>query len=195
VRAVGSSAQPNQPFGEYAAKTLGYKRVATIGDDFAFGHETTAGFQRAFEDSGGKIVQKQWAPLNVADQTASVPPSGSDWVYEIKWDGMRALVRNGDGRIVIRSRHGVDFTSRFPELGLLAAAVPASTILDGEIVRGVTPPLPTPEPPWMRSVARSRSRNCLTVLGERRCRFFRRQANGSCFPFLIAAHRLESGAN
>jgi branched-chain amino acid transport system substrate-binding protein len=67
VRAVGSSAQPNQPFGEYAAKTLKYKRIATIGDDFAFGHETTAGFQRAFEDAGGKIVQKQWAPLNVAD--------------------------------------------------------------------------------------------------------------------------------
>ena len=67
VRAVGTSAQPNQPFGEYAAKTLKYKRIATIGDDFAFGHETTAGFQRAFEDSGGKIVQKQWAPLNVAD--------------------------------------------------------------------------------------------------------------------------------
>jgi branched-chain amino acid transport system substrate-binding protein len=67
VRAVGTSAQPNQPLGEYAAKTLNYKRIATIGDDFAFGHETTAGFQRVFEDNGGKIVQKQWAPLNVAD--------------------------------------------------------------------------------------------------------------------------------
>ena len=67
VRAVGSSAQFNHPLGEYAAKKLGYKRIATIGDDFAFGHETTAGFQRAFEDNGGKIVQKQWPPLNVAD--------------------------------------------------------------------------------------------------------------------------------
>ncbi|HYV68351.1 MAG TPA: ABC transporter substrate-binding protein [Myxococcales bacterium] len=67
VRAVGTSAQPNHALGEYAAKTLNYKRVATIGDDFAFGHETTAGFQRAFEDSGGKVVQKQWPPLNVAD--------------------------------------------------------------------------------------------------------------------------------
>jgi branched-chain amino acid transport system substrate-binding protein len=67
VRAVGSSAQFNQPFGEYAAKTLKYKRIATIGDDFAFGHETTAGFQRTFEDNGGKVVQKLWSPLNVAD--------------------------------------------------------------------------------------------------------------------------------
>ena len=67
VRAVGTSAQPNQPLGEYAAKTLKYKRVATIGDDFAFGHETTAGFQRTFEENGGKVVQKLWSPLNVAD--------------------------------------------------------------------------------------------------------------------------------
>ena len=83
VRAVGTSAQPNQPLGEYAAKTLKYKRVATIGDDFAFGHETTAGFQRTFEDNGGKIVQKQWAPLNVADYgsyVAAIKPD-ADAVY------------------------------------------------------------------------------------------------------------------
>jgi branched-chain amino acid transport system substrate-binding protein len=67
VRAVGTSAQPMHPLGEYAAKTLGYKRIVTIGDDFAFGHEGVAGFQRAFEDNGGKIVQKLWSPLNVAD--------------------------------------------------------------------------------------------------------------------------------
>lgn len=67
VRAVGTSAQSNHPLGDYAAKTLHYKRIATIGDDFAFGHETVAGFQRVFEDNGGKIVQKLWSPLNVAD--------------------------------------------------------------------------------------------------------------------------------
>lgn len=67
VRAVGTSAQPTQPLGEYAAKDLKYKRVATIGDDFAFGYESVAGFQRTFEENGGKVVQKLWAPLNVAD--------------------------------------------------------------------------------------------------------------------------------
>ena len=67
VRAVGTSAQPSQALGEYAAKTLGYKRIATVGDDFAFGHETVGGFHRVFEDNGGKIVQKLWSPLNVAD--------------------------------------------------------------------------------------------------------------------------------
>src|SRR5689334_13591630 len=67
VRTVGTSAQPNHALGEYAAKVLGYKRVAIIADDFAYGHETAAGFQRTFEDNGGKVVQRLLPPLNVPD--------------------------------------------------------------------------------------------------------------------------------
>ena len=67
VRVTSSSAQCCQPLGEYAAKELKYKRMATIGDDFAFGQEQNAGFQRAFEDAGGKVVQKLWPPLNAPD--------------------------------------------------------------------------------------------------------------------------------
>jgi branched-chain amino acid transport system substrate-binding protein len=67
VRASMSASQPTHPLGEYAVKKLGYKRIATISDDFAYGHEHTAGFQRTFEENGGKIVQKLWPPLNVAD--------------------------------------------------------------------------------------------------------------------------------
>lgn len=72
VRAVGTSAQSSHAMGEYAAKTLKYKRVAIVGDDFAFGHETVAGFQRTFEENGGKVVQKLWSPLNVADYGAYI---------------------------------------------------------------------------------------------------------------------------
>jgi branched-chain amino acid transport system substrate-binding protein len=67
LHAVGTAAQQTHSLGEYAATKLGYKRVATIADDFTYGHEGTAGFQRAFEDNGGKVVQKLWPPLNVAD--------------------------------------------------------------------------------------------------------------------------------
>ena len=67
VRTSASSRQPNHAVGDYAAKVLGYKRVVIIADDFAYGHETAAGFQRVFEDNGGKVVQKLWPPLNVAD--------------------------------------------------------------------------------------------------------------------------------
>lgn len=68
VRASSNSSLPTQPFGTYAAKTLGYKKIATIADDFAFGHEVVAGFQKAFEDAGGQIVQKLWPKLGTVDQ-------------------------------------------------------------------------------------------------------------------------------
>jgi branched-chain amino acid transport system substrate-binding protein len=68
VRAASNSSLPTQPFGTYAAKTLRYKRIATIADDFAFGHEVIAGFQKAFEDAGGQVVQKLWPKLGEVDQ-------------------------------------------------------------------------------------------------------------------------------
>jgi branched-chain amino acid transport system substrate-binding protein len=67
VRATSSSAQCSYPMGDYAAKELKYKRVAMIADDIAYGYELNAGFQRAFEDAGGKVVQKMWPPLNAPD--------------------------------------------------------------------------------------------------------------------------------
>jgi branched-chain amino acid transport system substrate-binding protein len=67
VRTGWSSSQPSHPFGEYAAKTLGYKKIATIGIDYAFGWEVVGGFQKTFEENGGQIIQKLWAPLNTTD--------------------------------------------------------------------------------------------------------------------------------
>ena len=67
VRPSATSAQPSHPLGEYAAKDMNLKRVAVLADDFAFGHENVAGFQRAFEDNGGKVVQKIFTPLNAPD--------------------------------------------------------------------------------------------------------------------------------
>ena len=67
VRVTSSSAQCTYPMADYAAKTLNYKRMATIGDDFAFGQEQNAGFQRVFEEEGGKIVQKLWPTVNSPD--------------------------------------------------------------------------------------------------------------------------------
>jgi branched-chain amino acid transport system substrate-binding protein len=65
---TGFSAGGNMhPFGEYAAKVLGYKKVVTVGLDYAFGWETVGGFHKSFEDNGGQVVQKLWVPLNVQD--------------------------------------------------------------------------------------------------------------------------------
>jgi branched-chain amino acid transport system substrate-binding protein len=66
-RPGSTSAQSSHPMADYAAKELKFKRVATIADDFAYGHENVAGFQKVFEDAGGKVVQKLWTPLNAPD--------------------------------------------------------------------------------------------------------------------------------
>src|SRR5437867_5642772 len=67
VRASATSSQTMHPLADYAAKELKLKRVITIADDFAFGHEQMAGFQRVFEDAGGRVVKKLWPPLVTPD--------------------------------------------------------------------------------------------------------------------------------
>jgi branched-chain amino acid transport system substrate-binding protein len=67
VRTGWTTSQPMHPFGDWVAKTLKYKKVATIGMDYAFGWETVGGFQHSFEEAGGQIVQKIWTPLNTND--------------------------------------------------------------------------------------------------------------------------------
>jgi branched-chain amino acid transport system substrate-binding protein len=67
VRGTSTSSQCSQPLADYCYKTLKYKRMAVIADDIAYGHEMCAGFQRVFEDAGGKIVQKTFPPLTVPD--------------------------------------------------------------------------------------------------------------------------------
>jgi len=69
-------------------------------------------------------------------------PTGDDWAFELKWDGMRieALCRpagnerSAGAGLVLRSRSGRDVTSSFPELAPLADALGASAIFDGEVV-------------------------------------------------------------
>ena len=66
-------------------------------------------------------------------------PAGPEWVFEVKWDGMRLLADVADGRLRMTSRSGRDVTPNFPELAGLTALAP-DVLLDGEVVlldRGV----------------------------------------------------------
>jgi branched-chain amino acid transport system substrate-binding protein len=67
VRTSVSSAQTPHVLADYCSKELKFKVMATVANDFAFGHEECAGFQRVFEDAGGKIVTKLWPPLSTPD--------------------------------------------------------------------------------------------------------------------------------
>jgi branched-chain amino acid transport system substrate-binding protein len=67
VRTGWTSSQPTHPFGEYAYRQLKMRRITTIALDYAFGWEAIGGFQRTFEEQGGRITQKLWVPLSVHD--------------------------------------------------------------------------------------------------------------------------------
>lgn len=69
VRASATAAQGMHPLADYAAKELKLKRVITISEDFAYGHEQMGGFQRVFEDAGGRVVKKLWPPIVTPDYT------------------------------------------------------------------------------------------------------------------------------
>jgi branched-chain amino acid transport system substrate-binding protein len=120
VRSVGSSAQSNQALGEYAAKTLGYKRIAIIADDFAYGHETAAGFQRVFEDNGGKVVQKLWPPLNVADY--------GSYIGQLK-QNVDAVYAGFAGA------NGLRFLKQYREYGMKAPVLGSMTTADEGILK------------------------------------------------------------
>jgi branched-chain amino acid transport system substrate-binding protein len=67
VRVGWTSSQPAHPLADWVVKNTRYRRIATIGYDFAFGHEWVSGFQRTFEEMGGRIVQKLWPPIGAPD--------------------------------------------------------------------------------------------------------------------------------
>ena len=77
VRTGWSSSQPNHLFGEWACGQ-GYKKIAVVAADYAFGYEQVGGFQKAFEDCGGKIIQKIWPPLGTIDFGPFIPTIKED---------------------------------------------------------------------------------------------------------------------
>lgn len=61
------------------------------------------------------------------------PPSGAGWGHEIKLDGYRVQLRVEGGRASLRTRKGLDWTSKFGTIAQEAAALP-DCIIDGEVV-------------------------------------------------------------
>jgi len=67
ARTEWTSSQPTHVLGDYAYKTLKYRKVATIAFDFNFGWESLGGFIDTFQRDGGKVVKQVWTPLVTAD--------------------------------------------------------------------------------------------------------------------------------
>src|SRR5215472_2781896 len=85
-----------------------------------------------------QTARKAAMPSRLGPMLASIGEgafSDPDWLFEIKWDGVRALAWISEGSLTLRSRKAQDFTKRYPELAGLPQAIAArDAILDGEIV-------------------------------------------------------------
>lgn len=70
----------------------------------------------------------------LAKRIAAIP-AGTDWIFEPKWDGFRALIfRDGD-ELLVQSRDGKPLNRYFPEVvATLLLQLPLRCVLDGEIV-------------------------------------------------------------
>jgi len=66
---------------------------------------------------------------------ASELPVGDDWLYEIKWDGVRCVAEIVDGQVTMTSRSAkTDWTQQFPAIMEALERLPFDVVLDGEIV-------------------------------------------------------------
>jgi bifunctional non-homologous end joining protein LigD len=75
---------------------------------------------------------RQWAPM-LAKKTEQLP-AGGNWLFEIKWDGIRGIATVKGGNVVIQSRSGLsDLTERYPWVVDELATLP-DCVLDGELV-------------------------------------------------------------
>src|SRR3982075_2385039 len=123
VRLTSTSAQCAYPLAEYSVKKLGYRKVVSIADDFAYGHEMCAGFQRVFEDNGGKLTQKIFTPLATPDYASYV-----------------AQVKKADAIFLgTAGSNGFRFLRQFIEYGLKdkIAVIGGMTTLDESVLRNM----------------------------------------------------------
>ena len=119
VRASDSAAQCMYPAADFAFKELKVKRAITMCDDFAFGHEQVGGFQRAFEDLGGRVVKKLWSPLATPDYTP--------FISQIQDCDVVCLGLTGSNPL--------KFVKQYAELGLKQPIVGGSTVADDSIMK------------------------------------------------------------
>jgi branched-chain amino acid transport system substrate-binding protein len=106
LRTNFSASQPMHALGDYASRTLKYKRVAALAMDNNFGYEGVGGFQRVFEDAGGRVVQKVWVPLNAMDFAPylSQVPSDVDAVVQVFVAGQAVRFAKQYGESALRGK-------------------------------------------------------------------------------------------
>jgi len=127
IRVAGYSASAfTHPFGDWALKK-GYKKIATISQDYSFGHEQCGGFAQVFTEGGGQIVAQMWNPLNTSDFS---PYLGQ--IAGMNVDAVFAMQNGADATRLLQQYASFGLKDRIPLLG-------AMNLTDQAVIRTLGP--------------------------------------------------------
>ncbi|KMO19324.1 ABC transporter substrate-binding protein [Methylobacterium indicum] len=127
IRAGGYSAsQFSRPLADWALKQ-GYRKVAMIAQDYAFGHEQCGGFAQTFTEGGGKVVGQFWHPLNTSDFSPYLGQVGS-----LGADVVFAMETGADSTRLLQQYASFGLKEQLPLLG-------AQNATDQSVIRTMGP--------------------------------------------------------
>ena len=109
--------------GTYAAEQLGYKKVATVGEDYSFPYDQVGGFMTEYCKAGGKVPKKIWVPLGTKDYASFIAqiPKDVDAVY-----------------VALGGADALNFTKQYDEFtGRKTPLLGGSITVDGAIINGL----------------------------------------------------------
>ncbi len=116
VRVAGYSAsQFSRPMADWAHKQ-GWRRVATVSQDYTFGHEQCGGFTQKFTELGGRVTQQFWHPLNTADFSPYLGQLANAGV-----DAVFAMETGADATRLIQHYNSFGLKRRIPLMGSMNA--------------------------------------------------------------------------
>lgn len=132
VRVAGYTAsQTARPLADWAFKQ-GWRKVATISQDYTFGHEQCGGFAQMFTELGGKITQQFWHPLNTADFS---PYLGQ--LANLGVDAVFAMETGADATRFIQQYASFGLKGRIPVMGAMNATDQSVIRTMGPEVEGI----------------------------------------------------------
>ncbi|MDB5990037.1 MAG: hypothetical protein JWQ10_1440 [Herbaspirillum sp.] len=113
IRVAGYTAsQMPRPLADWAFKKKGMRKIITISQDYAFGHEQCGGFAQVFTELGGTIVAQYWTPLNTQDFSpylAQIQSANPDAVF--------AMQTGADATRLIQQWDNFGLKGKIPLLG------------------------------------------------------------------------------
>jgi bifunctional non-homologous end joining protein LigD len=134
IKKKDAEAKPGWNIEDYARSVLTGRTQQEIAEHLAPSQSPTPNPQPLQMPAGAvkAPMPKSLAPMLAT--LATRPPTGNSWLYEVKWDGVRALCFIENNELLILSRSGKRCDQQYPELSVLPRRVKASqAILDGEI--------------------------------------------------------------